>query len=183
MLVFIMLIFAQSESIGSKPAPLNAQVVFENGEKLDMVDVSIKGFEAYSFEFYSGGQTEYLNIFRVVRISRIAGTNQHEVLFDTGEKKLGQVKGFSLQAVTLIPPQNFDTVHLHHLERVQFVSGEQLRSCAEGHFEERTPHPHCPVCGAVLDLGGYEENEDKESALPRTHRLRLDSRTPSGRGW
>lgn len=179
MLMLMYFLLAQ-EAIGSKPAPLNAQVIMENGERLDLVDVSIKGFEPYSFEFYSEGQTEFLSIFRVVRITKVKGANRHEILFDTGEKKVGQVKDFSLFAAGVIPPQNFDTFHLHHLKRIQFISGEQLRSCAKGHFEERTPHPHCPICGDLLDLGTYEDNEEKRRALPKVHRLRLDSRNPGG---
>ena len=168
------------EAVGSKPAPLNAQVITDAGERLDLVDVQIKGFEPYAFEFYADGQTEFVSVFRVMRITRIKDANRYEVLFDTGETKIGQIKTFSLQAAGIIPPQNFDTLHLHHLERIQFISGEQLRSCPKGHFEEMTPYPHCPICGGLLDLGGFEENEDKPRALPQTHRLRLDPRNPSG---
>lgn len=179
MLITLFFLFAQ-EAVGAKPAPLNAQVEFENGDRLDLVDVTIKGFEPYTFEFYADGQTEFISLFRVVRITRIKDANRHEVLFDTGEKKVGQVKTFSLAVADTIPPQNFETVHLHHLRRVQFISGEQLRSCHKGHFEERTPHPHCPVCGDLLDLGTYEDNQEQLRALPKTHRLRLDGRNPRG---
>lgn len=179
MLMFICFFMAQ-EAVGAKPTPLNAQVISENGERLDLVDVSIKGFEPYSFEFHSDGQTEFISVFRVVRITRLQERHRHEVLFDTGERKIGRIKSFSLAFAGVIPPQNFDSVYLHHLQRIQFISGEQLRSCQSGHFEERTPHPHCPVCGDVLDLGAYEDNEERQYALPKIHRLRLDARKPSG---
>jgi len=177
-MAWVMLFWLAQEAVGSKPAPLNAQVIMDTGERLDLVDVQIKGFEPYSFEFYAQGQTEFVSIFRVMRITKLEATNRYEVLFDTGEQKVGQIKSFSLAAAGIIPPQNFDTFHLHHLKRIQFISGEQLRSCPKGHFEERTPHPHCPICGMVLDLGGFEDNEEKQRALPQTHRLRLDSRSP-----
>lgn len=179
-MLLILLMCLGQEAIGSKPAPLNAQVEFENGLQLDLVDIEIKGFEPYAFEFYADGQTEFISLFRVVRITRVEKVNRHEVLFDTGEKKIGQIKNFSLQAASTIPPQNFSTIHLHHLKRLQLISGEQLRSCNKGHYEERTPHPHCPICGGLLDLGAFEDNEEKKVALPKTHRLRLDPRKPGG---
>jgi hypothetical protein len=178
MWLILLLCFSPQEDLQITPESVNAQVFFQ-GRQLDLIDVRIKGVESYAFEFYVDGSSTQVSLFRVARITRQPDSNDFAVLFDNGETKVGRIRSISFSGNPDAETGKREIYHLNHLERIHFIHGNQLRSCAQGHFESYTPHPFCPICGNELAIGPYEEDQPEVQPQPPIHRLRLDSRDPS----
>lgn len=175
---------------------INAQVYLPNGKLVEMVDIKIRGARPYEFELNTGGETRFVSLLRVVRMTRSEDNRTFEVMFDDGRILTGRINSFTMSGRPVVQKDTASTaitgnlemnasdeevVNILHVDRVHIISGNQLRACAEGHYEAYTPHPFCPVCGRELVIGPYAEEVDyRLPALPRTHRLRLDPRDPSG---
>jgi len=195
--VLILLCLLAQEASAFKPEPINAQVYLRSGDKLEIADIRVRGTEKTSFELRTGRVRQVVNIYRVSRIVRKEGRRNYEVLLDSGEVLEGEIPPISFigKAVVAdetptvvtgsISEKEPDTVRVEisDVMRVHFVGGFQLRACQEGHYEQYTPYPFCPVCGRELNLGPFQEDipEGPEMPIP-FYRLRLDPRNPGGRG-
>lgn len=163
---------------GNGPAPLNGRIYLIVGKSFEIVDMRIKGPNPFKFEFHQQGRSEFVSLFRVLRIRRVEDGRRYEILFDNGDKEIGSISGITFEGASTVGGDEVPSVVLGQVERVLFFHGEQLRSCARGHYEKKTPYPYCPVCGNELLLGPYEELPEPV-AEPQIHRLRVDPRNPS----
>ncbi|CAM2066789.1 hypothetical protein SCOR_15525 [Sulfidibacter corallicola] len=161
--------------------PINAQVYLPNGEKLDMVNVRLRGLNPYEFEVQGQGGSSFVSLYRILRIQRQKDGRKFELWFDTGERQVVTIKNIVFQADRTIGGDESKYLALYHTARLHFISGSQMRHCRLGHYEVHTPYPFCPVCGQELALGSYEEELDEEErpANPQIHRWRLDPRNPA----
>lgn len=166
------------ETTAFTPDTVNA-VIYTDGQVKDVVDIRIKGVQPYAFEF-SGkdGETNIINIFNISRISRMADSKDFKILFLSGEEKQGRISSLSFTGNRDENGTQMEVFRLHRIDRVHFMQGKQLRSCEQGHYEAFTPYPYCPMCGNVLALGPYEEQERERAVLP-SNTLRLDGRDPA----
>ncbi len=195
--MLILLLLLYQDPAVMEPESINATVYLKSGDKLDLSDVSVKGIEPHSFQIYSEGETTFVNLFRVSRITRLEKPSMYEILFDSGEIQIGRVMTVSFTGKnvnkedapnvakdeSLSDHQKLSLIHLRDMERIHFISGNQLRACLQGHYEKYTPYPFCPVCGTELIIGPYPDSFPEQTpTLPAYHRLRLDPRNPtSGR--
>ena len=176
------------------PEPIQAVVWLVSGEKIELADVQVRGINPYSMEFHQKGASQFLSLFRLSRINRGKKSRDLEIHLDSGEILKGHLGTI---AFTGIPIGNQEkaavvagesergtaklaTFNIHQIKRIHFLSGNQLRSCLNGHYEQYTPYSFCPVCGNELIIGHYpEEFPEKPVVQPKLHRLRLDPRTPT----
>ena len=164
---------------GFEVHPINARLTMPSGKVVEMVDVRIKGIEPYTFEFQTNEGTSLVSLLEVARIARIEDSHQFEITFLTGQRQRGRIKSLGFTAERIIGEDINRTIYLFHIDRIQLVSGAQIRSCAEGHYEEYTPYLFCPVCGRELELGPeFDEEVEPGRSLGSEHRLRLDPRDP-----
>ena len=195
--MLILLCLLAQEASQFRPDPINAQVYLRSGDKIEVADIRVRGTEKTSFELERGRSREHVSIYRVSTITRKEGRRNFEVLLDSGEVLKGEIPPITLIGKAVIADdtptvvtgtlseREPDTVRveLSDVVRIHFVGGFQLRACQEGHYEQYTPYPFCPVCGRELNLGPYQEDlpERLETPLP-FFRLRLDPRSPGSRG-
>jgi len=195
--MLILLLLLYQDPAVMDPEFINATIYTRAGDQIDLSDVRVKGIDAHSFQIYSGGETTFINLFRVSRITRLEKPSTYEILFDSGEVLVGRVMTVSFTGKNankqdaptvaanepLSEDQKLTLVHLRDLERIHFISGNQLRACLQGHYEKYTPYPFCPVCGNELIIGPYPDSFPEQApTLPAYHRLRLDPRNPGSRG-
>ena len=195
-MLILLLILAQEPS-AFEPDPINAQVYLKSGEKLEVAEIRLRGNEPTTFELKVNGAREIVSVFRVSRITRLEGRQQFEVLLDSGETLRGALDSLTFVGLEVVerdtPTVTNGTVRtgerqqvrvdLSNVVRIHFAAGFQLRSCGEGHYEQYTPHPFCPVCGQELELGPYSEQiPDRVEPPPPYFRLRLSPRDPTTRG-
>ncbi len=157
--------------------PINAQL-FIDGQRIDVVDIEIKGSDDNSFPFFSEGQTESVSLYE---IARIVPSNDSEVtlVFLDGEVRKGRVSSLNLTGIEDTEKGERISWLLQNIERIHLVQGRQLRSCPQGHHEEYTTDMFCPVCGSELLLGPDDEDKEKEGGVMPTNTMRLDSRDPA----
>ena len=177
MLIILLCLLAQ-DTVTFTPETINAQL-FIDGKQLDLTDVRIKGVQPYAFEFRTGDGSSLISLYQVARISRVPDGRDYKILFLSGEEKEGRIRSFSITANPDINSGKRQSWLLQNIERIHLVQGKQLRSCAQGHYEELTPYPYCPVCGNELELGPYHELEQAQPSVWPFNTLRQDSRDPS----
>lgn len=177
MLMLLLLLAFQDEE-AFMPETINAQL-FVDGQRLDLIDVRVKGIQPYTFEFRSSKSTQLVNLFQVASITRIPESRDYRILFLDGQEATGRIRSLSLTANPSETTGKRQSWLLQNVTRVHFVQGKQLRSCAKGHYEAFTPYPYCPVCGDALAMGPYHELKDSEPAVYPLNTLRQDSRDPS----
>lgn len=157
--------------------PINAQL-FIDGQRVDVVDIEIKGSDDNSFQFFSEGQTESVSLYEVARIVP-ANDSEVTLVFLDGEVRKGRVSSLNLTGIEDTEKGERISWLLQNIERIHLVQGRQLRSCPQGHHEEFTTDMFCPVCGSELELGGQDEEDEKPGGVMPTNTMRLDSRDPA----
>ena len=177
-MLILMLLLAFQEHESGDLESINARL-FLDREQIDLTDVRIKGIEPYTFEFHSGRSSTLTSLMRVSKISRNADGRNFDILFTNGEKKTGRIKSIAFTGNADNKTGKRQVFYLLNIERIHFIHGDQLRSCATGHYEHFTPYPFCPVCGNELQIGAYEEPPPQEASQPPLNRLRQDGRDPS----
>ena len=180
--MWLLVLFLFQDPQTMEPEPINARLFLQSGDKLDLIDVKVKGSQPYVFEFYADGETSMISLLRVARITKL-DTNSFEVLLDDGTLMVGRITPMSLIGQDLADPKREPNFYdIYQLARVHIIAGSQLRSCFKGHYEEYTPHPFCPVCGNELAIGPYMDDapDGPQSRYP-FHQLRLNGRDPSSR--
>ena len=177
LLIFLLLLQDPSPMA---PEQINAVIFPASGREVDVVDIKIKGIEPYTFEFHTENETTLISLFRVARLSRLEERGRFEILLDSGDILEGRINSLAFTATPATDQARTEIYNLHHLQRIHFLSSNQLRACVRGHYERYTPYPYCPVCGLELLIGPYpEEPPDEEKVQAPTHRLRLDPRDPT----
>ena len=195
MLILLLAILAQDPDV-MDPEPINARVFLRNGEVIDVGDIKVKGADPLSFVFKVGSDSFFVNILELNRMRKLDDRGKFELLFTSGELKTGVIRALSFEA-SPVKRQDKNVVvtgsltqervkliklNLYELDRIHFIGGNQLRACTEGHYEQYTPYPFCPVCGRKLLIGPYpDEFPERRQSLPAYHRIRLDPRSPSSR--
>ena len=171
MWLLMLCLFWGDDGENYEPDPINAQLILANGDRIELVDVRIRGQDAYSFNFHEENGYTFINLLRVKRITRL-DASRYELLMDDGSKRVGDIQGKGSDEKAELQTHNIRAV-----DRIHIVSGAQLRSCLQDHYEERTPHPYCPVCGNLLQFGPFDKHgEAPQIAVPRHHLLRSDPR-------
>ena len=162
------------------PEPLNAQIFLDSGERIDLAEIRIKGLEPFAFEFNAKGESFFISLYRVSRITRREDGRTFDVLLDSGELLTGGMRSIAFTGNVISDLTRQEDFNLHQIRRIQVLSGSQLRSCLKGHYELYTPYPFCPVCGDELVIGPFPEElpEEEKTVAPPLHRLRLDPRDP-----
>jgi len=194
--LILLFVLAQEPSV-FEPEPINAKITLQSGEMVEISEIRIRGNEPTTFELQVSGAREVFSIFRVSRIRRLEGRQRFEVLLDSGQKiegTLGSLTFVGYEVVEKDTPvvtagsartedRQATRVELSDVARIHFVVGFQLRSCQEGHYEQYTPYPFCPVCGRELVLGPYGEDLPEQVLPPAPfYRLRLSPRDATTRG-
>ncbi len=174
-MLILFLLFVQDLQV-MDPEPITAEVFLGKGDRVELVNVEIIGFNTYTFELTTNGETSFVSLFRVSRITK-KDHGAFEVLFDDGTVKVGRINTFTFGGRMVTHPDKETRYTINQVERVQFIAGSQLRSCFKGHYEKYTPYPYCPVCGDLLAIGPYlEDQENRAPTLPPLHKLRVDPR-------
>lgn len=176
MLMLMMLFLLQDDA--SAYETINAQI-FVDGERLDVVDIRVKGAQPYNFEVYSAGEVELVSLHEVAMIAPDPDSSQFIIDFLNGTQQRGRINALSFSAAVDTESGQRISWLLQNVERIHFVQGRQIRSCPQGHYEEYTINAFCPVCGQELNIGAHTEPEEKEPGLSPLNGLRLDSRDPS----
>lgn len=175
MLLSMLLLWQQDgESIDEKIQPINARVFRENGRQFELLDVRLRGGKDYAFSFESGGVTRFISLLDVVSLYKLSG-NSYRVTFADGSSEEGTVRKLTFTGTHAAEGKQV-LVDLHQLARIHLVSGEQLRSCPNGHYERRTPYLFCPICGSRLETGRFMTEEERRPPTAATHRLGRDGR-------
>lgn len=178
MLILLLCSLLAQETTAFTPDTVNA-VIYVDGQGKDVVDIRIKGVQPYAFEFRADdGETNIINIFNISRISKVPDSRDYRILFLSGEEKQGRISSISFTGNRNEDDSQMDIFQIHRVERVHFMQGKQLRSCEQGHYEDYTPYPYCPMCGNALALGPYEQLEEARQVSPN-NALRLDGRDPA----
>ena len=173
---FLILIAFQDVEL-MRPEPINAYLVLDKGDRIELTDIQVKGAEPYTFQFHSGRETSFVSLFRVARITKTKDPKIYRILYDDGSIQEGRVNSFALTGHPISELDKNVFYNIREIKRVHFISGNQLRSCLKGHYEAHTPFPYCPVCGNLLTIGPFpEEVANEEDALARDHLFRIDSR-------
>ena len=176
-MIFILALLVLGDPEPFEPDSINATIFLQNGKKVEVADIRIRDIYPHSFELEANGATTRVDLFRVVQISAISKSREVEILLNDGTKLSGRVPPFDLTGKPVEDPEEVMQYQIRRIERIHFVSGAQLRSCANGHYEKRTPYPFCPVCGNLLNLGPYsEEQVKKETNVLPIHRSGLTGR-------
>ena len=173
MLIWI-LSFQDVESM--KPESINAHLFLASGERIELADAQIKGPDPYALEMRTEEGKVFVSLLRITRIKTLAD-RKYEVTLDDGTQLQGRFDAFALVGHPVDNPTEALSHNIRHIDRVHFILGNQLRSCLEGHYEAYTPHPFCPVCGKLLNIGPFPEGV--ETTNPRVaplHLLRANSR-------
>ncbi|MDJ0834988.1 MAG: hypothetical protein QNK37_00645 [Acidobacteriota bacterium] len=194
MLMLLLFLWQEPEI---EPESVNARVFLDSGEVVELTDFRLKGIEPHAFEFRDKDEQYFLSIFRIAQVRRLDRRGNFEILLDSGEKKTGKITAVNIigagikkedkkRVVTGDIEAVDDTdqvmIMLSRVQRIHFISGFQLRACVDGHYEQYTPYPFCPVCGKELQIGPHREDPPEVSpTLPPFYRLRLDPRNPSSR--
>lgn len=156
--------------------PINAQI-FIDGQRIDVLDIEVKGSDRTSFQFYSNRHTESVSLYEIARITP-TDDNEITIVFVDGQERTGRVRALNFSGIEDTERGERITWLLQNVERIHFVQGRQLKSCPQGHHEDFTTDMFCPVCGSEMMLGHQKEEEDPVSVAP-TSQLRLDGRDPS----
>lgn len=176
-MLMLLLLLLQDDSAFT-PETINAQI-FHNGRRFDLVDVRIKGVQPYTFELRGKKSAHLVNLFLVTRIERLPNSQDFRVSFQTEEVLQGRIHALSFTGNPDAESGKRQSYQLSQVKRIHFVHGRQLRCCVQGHYEQFTAYPFCPVCGNPLQMGPYAELPKGVAPLLPYHTLRLDSRDPA----
>lgn len=179
LMLLCLLAQAPELKVGEDIDGTNAQAYLPGGEKLELINVRLRGINAGSFEIQTKKGHQILGMAAVLRIKKLEEQGRFEVWLDNGEILHGKIKNIVFESEKTIGGDEATYVMLYHLDRIHFISGSPLRHCLAGHYEKNTPYPFCPMCGAELQLGGFDEEEPERGANPQWHRWRLDPRNPT----
>jgi len=174
-LIVFFLLMQNQQFLGLEP--LNAILFLPNGKTVEVVDIKIKGADPYAFEFRAEGESAFVSLYRVTRITRLEDGKTFELMFDNGRKRRGQISSFFFTGREVARPDDEIRYSVYDLARVHLILGEQLKHCANGDYEDYTPFVFCPVCGRELGLGIPDEDYlGKPRPTAPLHRLRVDPR-------
>ena len=176
-LIFCLLL--QTPAAG--PNPINARIFFLDGHTLNLTNITIRDTRPFTFEFEADGVLAFVELGEISRIRNLEDGIYYQLSYMDGRVVKGKIRSIFFSGTPMNDPSKTLSYNLTLMERVHFVSGSPLRSCATGHYERNTPHSFCPVCGKLLDMGTFVEETRDQPAQAPVHRLSLDHRTLSGR--
>ncbi|CAM2007848.1 hypothetical protein [Acanthopleuribacter pedis] len=170
-----------SVQVGTEVDTTNAQIFLRSGERIEMINVRLRGINAGSFEIQTKENHQILSLASILRIKKIGNeTGRFEVWLDNGDILKGKIRNVAFESDKTIGGTGAVYLMLYNLDRIHFISASPMRHCLTGHYEKNTPYPFCPICGAELQFGTYEDEEKKERyPNPQFHQWRLDPRNPT----
>jgi hypothetical protein len=161
--------------------PINAIAYMQDGTVHEMIDARLGGEQRYRFDLDTKQGQVLVHIYHVWAIERAGRMGQYRVIYRDGFIEEGTISSISFNAERVLGEDYAVKLFLHHMDRIQFISGPQPRSCVTEDYEDYTTALVCPRCNNPLRLGliDWWEMPEDPGAYPE-FRWRLDPRDPTG---
>jgi len=178
--MLILYLFMLQEVNLLNPGPLHAVVLVGESKyeekTLNVVDLKVKGPDPYHLTLELKDHTEFMPLFRIIKIKKHPRQSfWFYITLDSLEVLEARIQPVTFSATEVDGDGSEIHIRLRELQSMVISGESMMKSCPNCEYEVNTIYWFCPRCGADLQLGTLEENEQQEPRQMPLIRYRVQS--------